>query len=383
METTIIKNKFAELFGDGGSLYSSPGRINIIGEHTDYNGGFVLPGAVENAIYCMIKPNGTKDRIHAYAYDLSEYDEFGLDDIPIKGWGKYIFGVCKELEKRGAEIWGFDTVFSGDVPLGAGMSSSAALELCFGFALNDLFNLGFDRFDLVKAGQDTEHNYVGVNCGIMDQFASGFGRKGSLIKLDCQTLDYEYIPFNPEGYTLVLINSCVTHELASSAYNKRRKSCENAASYIRKYFPEVKLLRDANLDMLKYVANEVSAEDYIRAEYIIEEIHRMHEACEALKRGDYETLGKKMYETHIGLSRKYEVSCEEIDFLNDIARECGVTGSRVMGGGFGGCTINLVKNELHDSFIKRAVESYEPRFRIKPKVIDVVIGDGARKIELN
>lgn len=380
MDINILKEKFNVLYGDEGEVYTSPGRINLIGEHTDYNGGFVLPGAIDKAMYCVIKPNGTPDTIRAYAYDLSEQDEFQLDDIPIKSWGKYIFGVCQEMIKRGAKVEGFDAVFSGDVPLGAGMSSSAALESCFGYAINDLYNLGFDRFELAKIGQATEHNYVGVKCGIMDQFASCFGKKGSLIRLDCRSLEYEYVPFEPKGYRLVLLNTCVTHELASSAYNKRRLSCENAASYIRKYHPQVELLRDATLDMLKEVANEVSAEDYIRAEFVIEEIQRMNEACDALKHGDYETVGKKMYETHIGLSRKYEVSCEELDFLNDVARQCGVTGSRMMGGGFGGCTINLVKDELHDGFINRAMKDYEQKFRIKPKVYDVVIGDGARKL---
>lgn len=381
MEVKQLKEKFNSLFGTDGAVYTSPGRINLIGEHTDYNGGFVLPGAIDKAMYCVIKPNGTEDRIRAYAMDLSEMDEFGLDDIPIKGWGKYIYGMCHEMMKRGATIKGFDTVFAGDVPLGAGMSSSAALESCFGFALNDMYNLGFDRFEIAKMGQDTEHNYVGVKCGIMDQFASCFGKEGSLIRLDCRSLEYEYIPFHPEGYRLVLLNTCVAHELASSAYNKRRESCENAASYIRKYHPEVELLRDATIDMLKEVANEVSAEDYMRAEFVIEEIQRMGEACDALKADDYETVGKKMYETHIGLSRKYEVSCEELDFLNNIARECGVTGSRMMGGGFGGCTINLVKNDLYDGFIKRATEAYEQKFHIKPKVYDVVIKDGARKLD--
>mgnify|MGYP000904622333 FL=1 len=380
MNVEAIQEKFKSLYGCEGETYTSPGRINLIGEHTDYNGGFVLPGAIDKAMYCVIKPNGTPDRIKAYAMDLSEMDEFGLDDIPIKGWAKYIFGVCHEMMKRGKKVEGFDCVFSGDVPLGAGMSSSAALESCFGFAINDMYNLGFDRFELALIGQATEHNYVGVKCGIMDQFASCFGKEGSLIRLDCRSLEYEYVPFNPVGYRLVLLNTCVAHELASSAYNKRRESCENAASYIRKYHPEVELLRDATLDMLKEVANEVSAEDYIRAEFVIEEIQRLQDACEALKKGDYETVGKKMYETHIGLSRKYEVSCEELDFLNNIARECGVTGSRVMGGGFGGCTINLVKDELHDGFIKRATEAYEQKFRIKPKVYDVVIKDGARKL---
>lgn len=380
MNTKNIRQKFNSIYNTEGIAYSAPGRINLIGEHTDYNGGFVLPGAIDKAMYCIIKPNNTSDTIRAYAYDLSEMDEFQLDDIPIKHWGKYIFGVCQEIIKLGCKVEGFDCVFSGDVPLGAGMSSSAALESCFAYAINDIFDLKLNRFQLAKIGQATEHNYVGVNCGIMDQFASCFGKAGMLMKLDCRSLEYEYIPFDSDKYRLVLLNSCVTHELASSAYNKRRISCENAASYIRKYHPEVKLLRDATIGMLKEVANEVSAEDYMRAEFVIEEIKRMDEACSALKIGDFETVGKKMYETHIGLSRKYQVSCEELDFLNNIARECGVTGSRMMGGGFGGCTINLVRIELHDEFVERAINSYEIKYRIKPKVYDVVISAGARKI---
>jgi galactokinase len=381
MEIKSIQEKFKSLFGTNGMLYTSPGRINLIGEHTDYNGGFVLPGAVDKAMYCEIKPNGT-DTVHAFALDLEEYAEFrlGEEDLPVKSWAKYIYGVCREMKKRGATVEGFDTVFAGDVPLGAGMSSSAALESCFGYAINNLFKLWFDRTELAKIGQATEHNYVGVKCGIMDQFTSCFGEEGSLIRLDCRSLEYQYVPFNPEGYRLVLVNTCVAHELASSAYNKRRQSCENVVAAIKKHHPEVELLRDASLEMLKEVANEVSPEDYIRAEFVIEEIVRLEEIPADLEKGDYEAVGKKMYETHIGLSRKYEVSCPELDFLNDIARECGVTGSRVMGGGFGGCTINLVKNELYDGFIKRATVSYEQRFKIKPKVYDVIISDGAKKI---
>lgn len=381
METTAISEKFKKLFGEQGTMYTAPGRVNLIGEHTDYNGGFVLPGAIDKAIYCEIKPNGTQE-VHVHSIDMNESSAFELEEenAPREMWAKYIFGVCREMIKRGKKVGGFDAVFSGDVPLGAGMSSSAALESCFGFAINDQFNLGFDRFELAKIGQATEHNYVGVMCGIMDQFASCFGKEGSLIRLDCRSLEYEYVPFNPEGYRLVLINTCVAHELASSAYNKRRESCEAVALAIHKHHPQVELLRDASLTMLHEVANEVSPEDYIRAEFVIEEIQRLLDACDALKKEDYETVGKKMYETHIGLSRKYEVSCEELDFLNDVARHCGVTGSRVMGGGFGGCTINLVKNELHDDFIKRATHDYEQKFGIKPKVYDVIIKGGARKL---
>jgi galactokinase len=381
MDTKKIREKFEDLYGEKGSVYTSPGRINLIGEHTDYNGGFVLPGAIDKALYCEIKPNNT-DKIRAYALDLNESAEFGLteNDLPANSWAKYIYGVCREMIKKGKTIKGFDTVFAGDVPLGAGMSSSAALESCFGFALNDMYDLGFDRFELALIGQNTEHNYVGVKCGIMDQFVSCFGRSSSLIKLDCRSLEYEYIPFHPKGYRLVLINTCVAHELASSAYNRRRESCERVAAAIKKHHPEVSLLRDADLSMLREVANEVSAEDYMRAEFVIEEIQRLLDVCEALKRDDYETIGKKMYETHIGLSWKYEVSCLELDFLNDIAREYGVTGSRVMGGGFGGCTINLVKDDLYDEFLGRAIDKYEQNFKIKPKVYDVIISDGARKL---
>jgi galactokinase len=381
METSQIKDKFQELFGPGGALYTSPGRINLIGEHTDYNGGFVLPGAIDKAMYCMIKPNGT-DRVNAYALDLNESSKFGLkeEDKPKEGWAKYIFGVVREMDKRGKAVPGFDIVISGDVPLGAGMSSSAALESAVGFALNDQFGLGFTRQELATIGQSTEHNYVGVKCGIMDQFASCMGKEGSLIRLDCRSLEHEYVPFHPKGYQLVLLNTCVTHELASSAYNKRRESCERVVEAIAKRHPEVKLLRDANFDQLKEVKSEVSEEDYMRSEFVIGEIQRLLDTCEALKKDDYETVGRKMYETHAGLSQQYEVSCKELDFLNDQAKKHGVTGSRVMGGGFGGCTINLVKEDKVEDFVKQASAAYEKEFGIQPKVYDVVIKDGARKI---
>ncbi len=376
-----IRNKFQELFNVEGSVYASPGRINLIGEHTDYNGGFVFPGAIDKGMIAEIKPNGT-GKVRAFSIDLNDYAEFGLteNDAPVASWARYIFGVCREIIKRGGKIQGFDTVFAGDVPLGAGMSSSAALESTYAFALNDLFSLNIDKFELAKIGQSTEHNYCGVNCGIMDQFASVFGKAGSLIRLDCRSLEYKYFPFNPVGYKLVLLDSVVKHELASSAYNKRRQSCENVVAAIRRNHPEVEFLRDATMEMLNEVKADVSAEDYMRAEYVIEEIQRVLDVCEALEKGDYETVGQKMYETHHGMSKLYEVSCEELDFLNDIAKECGVTGSRVMGGGFGGCTINLVKEDKYDAFVKKAFESYTAKFGHEPKLYDVVISDGARKL---
>ena len=477
MDTEYVRSRFIKHFdGTTGFLYASPGRINLIGEHTDYNGGFVFPGAVDKGMIAEIKPNGT-DKVKAYSIDLKDYVEFGLneEDAPRASWARYIFGVCREMIKRGVDVKGFNTAFAGDVPLGAGMSSSAALESTYAFALNELFgenkidkfelakvgqatehnycgvNCGImdqfasvfgkagslirldcrsleyqyfpfhpegyrlvlmdsvvkhelassaalestyafalnelfgenkiDKFELAKVGQATEHNYCGVNCGIMDQFASVFGKAGSLIRLDCRSLEYQYFPFHPEGYRLVLMDSVVKHELASSAYNKRRQSCEAAVAAIQKKHPHVEFLRDCTMAMLEEAKADISAEDYMRAEYVIEEIQRVLDVCEALEKDDYETVGKKMYETHHGMSKLYEVSCEELDFLNDCAKEYGVTGSRVMGGGFGGCTINLVKDELYDNFVEKTKAAFKAKFGRSPKVYDVVIGDGSRRLE--
>lgn len=385
MRLTIedVRSRFIEHFdGSTGSVYASPGRINLIGEHTDYNGGFVFPGAVQQGVIAELKPNGTRN-VRAYSIDLKDYVEFSLDDEkgPNATHFRFIFGVCREMMKLGVPVEGFNTAFAGDVPLGAGMSSSAALESTYAFALNNMFGENkIDKFTLAKVGQATEHNYIGCNCGIMDQFASVFGKAGSLMRLDCRSLQYKYFPFDPKGYRLVLLNSQVKHDLASSAYNDRRKSCENVVAAIQKRHPEVELLRDATYDMLDEVRGEVSEEDALRAKYVIGEKYRVLEVCVALEEGDYEEVGKKMFETHHGLSKEYEVSCPELDFLNDVAKSCGVTGSRIMGGGFGGCTINLVSDELYDNFIATAKKSYKEKFGKEPVVIDVVIGDGARKL---
>ena len=380
----IINRKFSLYFGEEGTFYTAPGRINLIGEHTDYNGGFVFPGAIDKGMMAEIRLNGT-DRVRVYSVDLEDSAEFGFreEDAPSASWARYVFGVCREIVKRcGDVLKGFDAAFAGDVPLGAGMSSSAALESTFAFALNDMLERGIDKFELARIGQSTEHNYCGVNCGIMDQFASIFGKAGSLIRLDCRSMEYKYFPFHPKGYRLVLLDSMVKHELASSAYNRRRASCETVVAAVKAAgHPSVEYLRDVDMAMLAEVKGKVSDEDYMRAEYVIEEIQRVLDVCDALERDDYETVGAKMYETHHGMSRLYEVSCPELDFLNDLARECGVTGSRVMGGGFGGCTINLVKDSLYDEFIAKAVREYAARFGHDPKVYPVVISDGARKLE--
>lgn len=376
MKTRIL-NEFKNRFSLQPTLYASAGRINLIGEHTDYNGGFVFPGAIDKVIMAAIAPNGT-DTVRVYSIDIDEAVEFGLneEDAPSQSWARYVFGVCREVIKRNGVVKGFDAVFAGNVPLGAGLSSSAALESCFAFALNDLFNdNNIDKFELAKIGQSTEHNYCGVNCGIMDQFASVMGQEGKLMRLDCRSMEFEYFPFNPTDYELVLIDSRVKHELADSPYNKRRASCERVAKRLG-----LETLRDATIPMLKSIRTDITAEDYFRAKFVIEEKDRVLAVCDALNAGDYETVGWKMYETHHGLSDDYEVSCEELDYLNDIARECGVTGSRIMGGGFGGCTINLVRKDLREKFVATAIKKFNEKYGHEPKVYPVVISDGAHKI---
>lgn len=385
MDINQIRSRFIKHFdGKTGNIYFAPGRINLIGEHTDYNGGFVFPGAVDKGITAEVRPNGL-DTIMCYSIDLKDRVEFKINDPkgPRATWARYIYGIVQEMKKRGVDVKGFNTAFSGDVPLGAGMSSSAALESCFAYAINDLFgDNNVSKWDMALAGQATEHNYIGVMCGIMDQFASVFGQEGKLMRLDCRSLEFEYYPFNPEGYKLFLVNSRVKHELVGSPYNDRRKSCENVVKHIAEKHPEGKFetLRDCTWEQLEEVRAEVGETDYMRAHFVLGEKDRVLAVCDALTAGDYETVGAKMYETHEGLSKEYEVSCEELDFLNEVAKEDGVTGSRIMGGGFGGCTINLVKNELYDSFVADVTEKYAAKFGRKPEIYDVVISDGAHKV---
>lgn len=373
-----IHEQFKNNFGGDGIFYVAPGRFNLIGEHTDYNGGFVFPGAIDKVIMAEIRPNGT-DKVRLFSLDLNEYAEFGLkeEDAPEQQWARYIFGVCREIIKRGGKVEGFDAAFAGNVPLGAGLSSSAALESCFANALNDMFNDNkFPKMELAKIGQSTEHNYCGVNCGIMDQFASVHGKKDHLMRLDCRSGEFEYFPFKLDGYKLVLVDSRVKHELVDSPYNKRRESCECVAKTLG-----VETLRDADMDMLNAIKDKISHEDYMRAEYVIGEKQRVLDVCDALLKGDYETVGDRMYKTHEGMSKLYEVSCEELDYLNDVAKECGVTGSRIMGGGFGGCTINLVKDDLYEPFIETVTEKFLSKYGHKPQIYPVIVSDGARRLE--
>ncbi len=378
MDSKVLLRHFEQRFGcEGGACYAAPGRINLIGEHTDYNGGYVFPGAVEQCLMAWIRPNGT-DSVRLYAVDLGMECEFAIDDPegPQTVHFRYVYGVVREMMARGVKVGGFDAVYGGDVPLGAGMSSSAALESCFAFALNELYGGNLDRMELARVGQQTEHKYVGTKCGIMDQFISLHGREGSLVRLDCRSGEYEYFPWQPEGYSLVVVNSCVRHELVGSPYNDRRNSCERVAARAG-----VETLRDCSWEQLESLRADLTDEDYRRARYVLGEEDRVLAVCEALKRGDYEEAGRQMYLTHEGLSKDYEVSCEELDFLVEEARRCGVTGARIMGGGFGGCTINLVRDDCRESFLSTVQKSYKARFGVGCKVIPVVIGNGARRVK--
>jgi galactokinase len=343
-----IQEKFEQLYGAGDTLtVRAPGRVNLIGEHTDYNNGFVLPAAIDKAIYMVMRPRSDQ-RVRLYSYDLDQSFESVLGQLIMSGlhWPDYILGVVQQVKTTGQPLGGFDLVFGGDIPLGAGMSSSAALECATAFALNEVFGLGLDPLTMVKLSQKAENVFVGVQCGIMDQFASMFGRKDHVIRLDCQSLDYSYFPFKTDGIRIVLLDTHVKHSLASSEYNTRRRQCEAGVGLVRKHHPGVKTLRDVDADMLSAFVKPVDELIYRRCSYVIEENARLLAATEDLERGDISAFGRRLYGSHEGLSTKYEVSCPELDFLVAQVRDReGVIGARMMGGGFGGCTINLVREE--------------------------------------
>ncbi len=377
-----IQEEFSKRFGSGAAVFASPGRVNLIGEHTDYNLGFVLPGATDKAIYAAVKPNGGSIS-RLYSADYGQQIEVDLMNggKPKEMWACYIYGVAQEMKKLGKKVEAVDCVFGGDVPLGAGMSSSAALESVIGFAFNELFGLGFTRPELAKVGQMTEHNYIGVRCGIMDQSASLLGEKGKVIRLDCRSLEYKLEPFNPEGCAVALIDSMVKHSLASSEYNVRRAQCEAGVAVIASHAQGVESLRDVTADMLDTYKPEMEGIVYRRCRYVIDENQRLLDGCAALEKGDYKTFGQKMYGSHEGLRNEYAVSCPELDFIVDIAKtHSGVLGARMMGGGFGGCVISLVEKPALEGYLADVGGKFAAKFGERPRVIDVVIGDGARRI---
>jgi galactokinase len=360
MKEKVLQD-FQRNFNEEPTIVRSPGRVNIIGEHTDYNNGFVLPAAIDKAIYVAVTSRND-DVISLYSGEFDESFESSLAALKPtdKGWPNYILGVADQLVKRGYSIKGFNMAIDGDVPIGSGLSSSAAVECATAFALNEIFKLGIDKKDLAFIGQKAEHTFAGVMCGIMDQFASVFGKKDHVIKLDCQSIEYEYVPLVLEGYKLVLLNTNVKHSLASSEYNTRRAQCEQGVVWVKEHVPEVNSLRDVNMEMLHKFVEPKDHLIYERCKYVVEEKERLLSGCEDLRRGDLKSLGKKMFETHDGLSKEYEVSCKELDFLVDAVRNNpDVVGARMMGGGFGGCTINIVKEEAIEDLIEQLQESYE------------------------
>jgi galactokinase len=357
-----LKKVFQQNFQTEPIIVRSPGRINIIGEHTDYNEGFVLPAAIDKAAYIAVSLRDD-DEIHLVAMDLNENFSVNLKDLKPVGdvsWPNYILGSAAQFLKRGIQLPGFNAVLTSDVPMGAGLSSSAAVECATVFALNELLQTDIDRLTMVSMAQKAEHEYAGVMCGIMDQFASMMGKKDYVIKLDCRSLEYEYVPFKLEGFKVLLLNTSVKHSLASSEYNTRRKECETAVEWVKQNVEGINSLRNVSEEMLnKYVLPKDELIDK-RSRYVVQEINRLLEGCNDLQRGDLAALGKKMFTTHEGLSEMYEVSCKELDWLvNKVKNNTNVIGSRMLGGGFGGCTINLVKETAIDELVANLKLAYE------------------------
>jgi galactokinase len=359
--TATLKKTFVELHGVEPLMVKSPGRVNIIGEHTDYNDGFVLPAAIDKAAYIAVSLREDNE-IHLTALDLHEKFTTSIDTLKPVGdisWPNYMLGAAAQFEKRGISLKGFNAVLTSNIPIGAGLSSSAAVECATVFALNELLHAHLDRIEMVKMAQKAEHEYATVMCGIMDQFASMMGKADHVIKLDCRSLAYEYVPFKLEGIKILLLNTNVKHSLASSEYNTRRKECNQAVQWIQAHHPEVQALRNATEAMLdKYVLPKDELIDK-RARFVVQEINRLQKGCEDLQRGDIAALGKKMFATHDGLSQQYAVSCKELDWLVDAVRNNeNVLGSRMMGGGFGGCTISLVKEDYINDLIAKIEPAY-------------------------
>ncbi|QDH78086.1 galactokinase [Echinicola soli] len=382
MNPEIIKSAFVELFGKKPIVVKSPGRINLIGEHTDYNEGFVLPAAINKEIIIAVQKNNSEE-CRLFSHDFQESLSFDLNDFERMegGWGNYVMGVVAQLQKAGYPIEGFDLVFGGDVPVGAGLSSSAAVENGVCLALSELFGLGLERLDMLKFAQKAEHEFAGVQCGIMDQFASMMGKENHAIRLDCRSLEYSYFPMELGEYQIILCDTQVKHSLADSAYNDRRKECQEGVAAVQQTNQTVKSLRDVTLEMLEDAKSKISEVVYRRCKFVIEENARLLRGCELLEKGDIKGFGQQMYGSHDGLSEMYEVSCKELDFLADFAKSReDVAGARMMGGGFGGCTINLVAKASKETFEKEVAAAYKEAFDKSLKIYEVDVTDGTRVV---
>ncbi len=376
-----VKKFFIEKFQREPQVFFSPGRINLIGEHVDYNNGFVMPAAVDKGIYFAVAPND-ENTARFFAADLNEEYAVPLDAIAkSNGWKNYVLGIVDQLQRNKYPIRGFDCVLSGDLPAGAGMSSSAAVECGLGYALNIIFNLHIDRILLAKLGQKAEHSFPGVNCGIMDQFANMMGKKDHVILLDCRNMEYKYLQFSLKNFSLVLINSKVHHSHASSAYNMRRRQCEEGFKILRSQFPLAQSLRDISEEDLMNHSDLMEQELFEKCLFVVQEINRTRKAAIMLEQNDLPAFGKLMFETHEGLSGLYHVSCEELDFLVDQAKQNeSVLGARVMGGGFGGCTINLVHQEAVTEFVETATKAYQEKYNIVPEAYLVKLENGTAQL---
>lgn len=372
-----IKFHFEEKFGTADFFIFSPGRINLIGEHIDYNNGFVMPGAINKGIWYAISKS-KDENIKVFAADQDENLEVNISGIRKEnGWKNYLLGVVDQMQKRNLPVKGFNAVFGGNLPVGAGMSSSAAVECGLAYALNHLFELKLEKKDLAILCQEAEHTFPGVKTGIMDQFANLFGKKGQVILLDCDSLDYKYLPFDTENYGIVLINSKVHHDLASGEYNKRRSECEEGLQTIKAKYPEVETFRNVTSKQLKEQKTILGETIYKRCLYVVEEIERTKKASAYLQSGDMVAFGKLMYQTHEGLKNLYEVSCKELDFLVDEAKKFkAVIGSRLMGGGFGGCTIHLIERAHLHKVLPELLNRYEQKFAVKTESYEVDLCDG-------
>ncbi|MEQ8704567.1 MAG: galactokinase [Phaeodactylibacter sp.] len=373
-----IATVFSEKFSSQPLLVQGCGRINIIGEHTDYNEGFVLPASINKYIYFAIAENGTNE-CHFHALDIDDSYQFSLNNIQRseKGWANYLMGILDQLQQEDILLEGVDVVFGGNLPIGSGMSSSAALEAGFALGICSLFNLQKSRQELAQLAHRSSNNFLGVPSGIMDQFASLLGQRGHAIKLDCRSLQYEYVPLDLGEYELLLINTGVSHALANSAYKDRVRECHEGAAAVGRKYKGVESLRDVSLAQLEDCRSDMTDIVFRRCQYVIEENERLHQALSLLTNGKMEELGALLLRTHEGLSKEYEVSCRELDFLVELAKDHkGVAGARMMGGGFGGCTLNLVKTEAREDFLKYAKKEYYRAFSVQAEHYELEIVDG-------
>jgi galactokinase len=373
-----VSKKFHEVYREQPLIVRSPGRVNLIGEHTDYNLGYVLPAAIDKSLYIALSPR-SDGNCSVFALDKNDEQEFALEDLrpSAKAWTNYIMGVVDQFKKGRKAIEGFNCVFGGNIPIGAGLSSSAAIEAGLAFALNQLFGLKLDNLSLVKLARGAENDFVGVQCGIMDMYINIFGEQGKALLLDCRTLDHKFYPFETDYVSIVLFDTGISHALASTEYNQRRKECNTGVASIMERYPNVMSLRDVSIDMLEEFEGRMNSTIYRRCKYVVEENSRVLRACATLMEKDMRGFGSLMYETHNGLSNEYEVSCEELDFLVKLALdETSVYGSRMMGGGFGGCTISLVEKGSVEGVIKKMSAEYHRRFERDLKAYVTLIGSG-------